>query len=81
MELPLEPLRVECKQCLASAETYDYQHPDLAPIGCDCCPADHDHAGLGCRPVTVYATARLTLFDLNELMEMAEPAIREEVAS
>ena len=81
MEFPLDPLKVECKTCLASAETYDYQHPDWA-VKCACCPIEHDHTGLGCRSVTIYATAHLTLFDINELMEMAEPAaIHEEVTS
>ena len=79
MEFALEPLRVECKQCLASAETYDYQHPDWA-VHCNCCPIEHDHTGLGCRSVTIYATAHLTLFSIEELMEMAKeniPAIEE----
>lgn len=70
MNYNLEPLRVVCKTCGTSAETYDYQHPDLC-VSCDCCPVDHDHAGLGCRSVTIYATAQLTLFDISELMEMA----------
>ena len=70
MDFPLDPLRVECKSCRVSAETYDYQHPDLA-VTCSCCPLDHDHTGLGCRPVTIYATARMALFDIGELMEAA----------
>lgn len=64
------PLRVECIQCKKSAETWDYQHPDLC-LECDCCPVAHDHTGLGCRSVTIYASAILSLFDINELMEMA----------
>lgn len=70
MKFNPEPLRVVCNNCGASAETWDYQHPDLA-VTCGCCPIAHDHTGLGCRPVTIYAHAHLTLFDINELMEMA----------
>jgi hypothetical protein len=85
MKYNLEPLRVVCNSCGTEAETYDYQHPDLC-VECDCCVILHDHAGTGCRPVTIYATAHLALFDINELMEMAaerETAIPEnqEVAS
>ena len=65
-----KPLIVECKSCGATAETWDYQHPDLCVV-CDCCPLPHDHTGLGCRPVTITATAHLSLFDIADLMEMA----------
>ena len=65
-----EPLKVSCNSCGVTAETWDYQHPDLAVV-CGCCPVDHDHTGIGCRPVTIVATAHLTLFDINDLMEMA----------
>lgn len=65
-----KPLIVECNSCGTTAETWDYQHPDLA-VTCSCCPVDHDHTGLGCRPVTITATAHLTMFDIAELMEMA----------
>lgn len=65
-----EPLRVVCKSCNAEGQTYDFRHPDLA-VRCGCCPVEHDHAGLGCRPVTIYAIARLSLFDVSELLEMA----------
>jgi len=65
-----EPLRVQCNSCGTEGWTFDYQHPDLA-VECSCCPLPHDHAGLGCRPVTIYGTARLTLFDITEIMEMA----------
>ena len=65
-----KPLVVSCKQCGATAETWDFQHPDLA-VECGCCPEPHDHTGLGCRPVTITATAHLTLFDIRELMEIA----------
>jgi len=64
-----KPLRVVCNSCGTSAETWDYSDPDSALI-CNCCPLSHNHAGLGCRTITIYATAHLTLFDLNELMEM-----------
>jgi hypothetical protein len=65
-----DPLRVACNSCGTTAETWDFQHPDLA-VTCGCCPIEHDHTGLGCRPVTITATAHLTLFELTELMEMA----------
>jgi hypothetical protein len=65
-----EPLRVTCNSCGTTAETWDFQHPDLA-VTCSCCPVAHDHTGLGCRPVTIFATAHLTLLDIGELMEMA----------
>ncbi len=64
------PLRVVCNSCGTEAETWDYQHPDLA-VTCSCCPEPHDHTGIGCRPVTIYASAFPSLFDINELMEMA----------
>jgi len=65
-----KPLVVTCQSCGKTAETWDYQHPDLA-VECSCCPLPHDHTGIGCRPVTIYATAHLTVFDIAELMEMA----------
>ena len=65
-----KPLIVTCNSCGKTAETWDYQHPDLA-VECSCCPVAHDHTGIGCRPVTITATAHLTLFDITELMEMA----------
>ena len=65
-----KPLKVRCNSCGIEAETWDFQHPDLAVV-CSCCPVDHDHTGLGCRPVTITATAFLTLFDIGELMEIA----------
>lgn len=70
MQYNLEPLRVECNSCGTFAETYNYSAPDLCVV-CDCCPVEHDHTGLGCRSVTIWASAHLTLFDINELMEMA----------
>ena len=63
-----EPLRVTCDGCGAEAWTFDYQHPDRA-VECGCCPVAHDHAGLGCRPVTIFATACLRLFDAAELLD------------
>jgi hypothetical protein len=54
-----ESLRVTCNSCGTSGETCDYAHPDRA-VQCGCCPESHDHAGLGCRPVTILATAFLT---------------------
>jgi hypothetical protein len=67
MYLP-DPLVVTCDSCHASAETYDGTHPDRA-LECYCCPVKHDHAGLGCRTVTITATARLSIFDVNDLMD------------
>jgi hypothetical protein len=66
----LKPLDVQCQSCGTAAQTWDFQHPDLA-VTCDCCPVAHDHTGLGCRPVTITAHAHLTLFELTELLEMA----------
>ena len=71
MRFDPEPLKVVCDSCGETAQTWDYQHPDACVV-CDCCPVAHDHAGLGCRPVTIYASANLTLFDINELMEMVD---------
>lgn len=70
MQFNPEPLTVACKSCGTSAETWDYQHPDLA-VECGCCPESHDHSGLGCRPVIITAKAHLVLFDIHELMDIA----------
>lgn len=75
-----EPLRVVCDSCGAEGWTFDYQHPDLA-VQCACCPADHDHAGLGCRPVTIYGTAHLKVLDLDEVMDSGDGATAQEEAS
>ena len=66
-----EPLRVTCNTCGAEGWTFDYQHPDLA-VECGCCPVPHDHAGLGCRTVTIYGTAHLRVVDLAELLDGAD---------
>jgi hypothetical protein len=52
-------LTVTCNSCGTSAPVTDGMHPDQA-VACACCPQDHDHAGLGCRPVTITATAFLS---------------------
>ena len=70
MRFEPEPLRVECQACGASAETWDYANPDSA-VTCGCCPIVHDHAGMGCRPVTIWATAHITMFNISDLLEMA----------
>ena len=70
MQFEPRPLTVACQSCGKTAETWDFQHPDLCVV-CDCCPIQHDHTGIGCRPVTITATAHLTLFEIAELMEMA----------
>jgi len=57
----VDSLKVTCNSCGTSAETYDFAHPDRA-FQCACCPEEHDHAGLGCRPVTITARAFLTGF-------------------
>lgn len=85
MQFALRALVVTCDSCGKSAETWDFRHPDQALI-CECCPAAHDHAGLGCRTVTITASAQLTIFDINELLEaaggdVALPDIAEEVNS
>jgi len=56
IDLSSRPLLVTCNSCGASAETRDGSNPDAA-VECDCCPEAHDHAGLGCRPVTITAFA------------------------
>ena len=68
-----EPLRVSCLGCGTEGWTFDYQHPDRA-VECGCCPEPHDHAGLGCRPVTIFATAYLRLFDAAELLDSTAPS-------
>ena len=69
-----EPLRVVCDTCAAEGFTFDYEHPDRA-VECACCLAVHDHAGLGCRPVTIYGTAHLRLLEVAEVMDA--PALAE----
>jgi len=63
-----DPLQVVCDKCGASAQTWDFQHPDRA-VTCGCCPVRHDHAGLGCRTVTITATARLLILDAADLLD------------
>lgn len=72
-----DPIRVACNSCGASAETWDGQHPDSA-LDCGCCPIPHDHAGLGCRPVTITATARLTVLDVSDLLDAMDPPSTDE---
>jgi hypothetical protein len=77
------PLTVECDQCHESAETWDFQHPDRA-LECGCCVIAHDHAGLGCRTVTITASAYLSIFSPEELFALAdetEVPVTEEVLS
>ena len=69
-----EPLHVVCDSCGTEGFTFDYQRPDLA-VECSCCPLPHDHAGIGCRPVTIWGTARLRLFEVTELMDASDPAL------
>ena len=47
---------VMCDKC-KKFETVsgDMSDPDGA-LDCECCPEDHNHAGLGCRPITITAT-------------------------
>ena len=63
-----DALQVVCDSCGASAQTWDFQHPDRA-VTCGCCPIQHDHAGLGCRTVTITATARLLILDAADLLD------------
>jgi len=77
MHFEPKPLLVACSSCGKSAETWDFQHPDLAII-CECCPVDHDHTGIGCRPVTITGHAHITLFDIEDLLEMADSSLLEE---
>ena len=53
------PLTVTCDSCGTSAQTFNGSDPDGA-LECPCCPEDHSHAGLGCRTITIQATAHLT---------------------
>ena len=75
-----EPLRVVCDSCGAEGFTFDYQHPDRA-AECSCCPVPHDHGeaanatGVICRPVTIYGTAHLRVFEVGDLMDAADPAL------
>lgn len=52
------PLTVVCNSCGASAQTFNGSDPHGA-LECPCCPEDHSHAGLGCRTITIQATAHL----------------------
>lgn len=70
MKFTPEPLTVVCNSCGKAAETWDYQDPDVA-VECACCPEQHNHAGLGCRTVTIYAHARMTFLSAADLLEMA----------
>jgi hypothetical protein len=63
-----EPLTVTCDTCGKSAQTFSGATPDLA-LECGCCPVLHDHAGLGCRTVTISAKARLCILDAGDLLE------------
>ena len=49
MQFEPRPLVVACQSCGKTAETWDFQHPDLA-VECSCCPVAHDHTGLGLPP-------------------------------
>lgn len=52
------PLAVTCDTCGTRGYTFDGGNPDAA-VECRCCPQSHDHAGLGCRTVTITVTAGL----------------------
>lgn len=67
---PPEPLRVVCDACGTEGFTFDYEHPDQA-VECSCCPVPHDHAGLGCRTVTIFGAACLRVIDPADLLEAA----------
>lgn len=47
---------VTCDSCGKSVETPNAHAPDRE-LDCGCCPEDHDHAGLGCRTVTITVRA------------------------
>lgn len=51
-------LLVKCDTCGAEEYTYNGENPDAA-VECGCCPEVHDHAGKGCRTVTITAFAHL----------------------
>ena len=75
-----EPLRVVCDSCGTEGFTFDYQRPDRA-VECPCCPLPHDHGasadatGVICRPVTIFGTAHLRMFEVADLMDAADPAL------
>jgi len=75
-----EPLIVTCDSCGKSAETYNGADPDAA-VECGCCPEQHSHAGLGCRTVTIQAKARLTIFDIGDLLDYVQARMPEEEAA
>lgn len=56
----MNPVTVSCDSCGTSAQTTDYANPDRA-VACECCSEDHDHAGLGCRPVTITVGTNVSL--------------------
>jgi len=66
----MTPLAVTCDSCGKTAETWDFQNPDKG-LECGCCAILHDHAGIGCRPVTITGHAHLVLFDIDYLMDVA----------
>jgi hypothetical protein len=48
-------LMLQCNKCNAfvfGAGNVNGGPPD-SQLTCGCCPEDHDHAGLGCRPITI----------------------------
>jgi hypothetical protein len=53
-----DELTVTCNTCGTQAPVTDGTQPH-ASLQCGCCPLPHDHAGLGCRTVTITATAGL----------------------
>lgn len=61
--------RVTCDSCGKTTDTIEGSRLDQA-LECDCCPVKHNHAGLGCRTVTISATAHLRLFDTADLLDM-----------
>jgi hypothetical protein len=61
------PLRVTCHTCGKWVTTFNGIDPDSA-LECECCPIKHAHAGKGCRTVDIRGTARLSMFDINDLM-------------
>jgi hypothetical protein len=79
MILDERPITVTCNSCGKSGETWDGGNPHAA-VECDCCPEKHDHAGRGCRTVTITAFAHLTIINASDLLEALGMAGQDDAA-
>jgi hypothetical protein len=50
-------VKLQCLKCgtfvFGKGSLRDGVTPPDSQLTCACCPLDHDHAGLGCRPIDV----------------------------